>query len=337
MKILSTFKAFGLVAVLATASSAVVLDDMSSGNGTSSDGMGLWTPDSDQGSGGNSDVLIGGLSAIGEEIANCPTGDADDDGLSDCYWGWNVDQGYEGGSLNSTIKVTAAVPSSLGEDSWSWASAGWFYIFNGTSFENAAEMGFSGQETLTLSASFPIGKKLRVQVKQTNLGDLDTPARMEISGTGSMKDYSIPLSGLVVPDWDVASSGKRDMSKVVAIGFLYTVGGTATGADLPDGAAGEYPMSIAKLSCEGCSAGTALVNAAAGSVLNFEVSSSAIDFSQVSEQTSVELFNLSGELVSSESFSSDAAVSITNLSNGTYIARVNEGSSVSSFRFLVNK
>lgn len=346
MKLLSITKAFGLVAVLATASSAVVLDDFSGllgvKDGHASDGKGYWAADTDSPNQGTSKVLIetnGQLYPAGTalDIAECPTGDSANPGVeSDCYWGWNTADAYTAEGFKSILEVTAWVPSSA--DGWGWAAAGWYYIFDGEQFTSAAPAGLAASDQITFSASYDLGKQLTVSAYETSFQDDPNHNRpqMKITGTGAMKDYVFSVSDLQPASW---ATNTLDVSTIIAFGFLRSEAAATQGAEFTN--AGQTTLIISKLECSGsCGGGgtTGLVNAAEGSTLDLQITTEGLVYSGVSAQTSVEIFNLAGESVVSEVINGSAVVSTQGLDNGAYIVRTSEqGKSAVAQRFVVSK
>lgn len=355
MKLLSTAKAFGLVAIMASTLSAGVLDDFTGDpitgelNGKASDGKGQWGPENSA-TGATAEVLFDvdgtkfGVAPITDD-ATCPREGYDEDGSGDisgaetgCYWGWAMEEAYDANGLTATLKISNVVAVA---EAWNYADAGFIYAFNvsGTTGETlrdkAPAAGFSGDESFVLTATIPFGETMRVRAFPDDYIDGSGLPYTEISGTGQSKDYAFSFDQFKA-QWSGAP--EVEPTKVDAFAVVWTAGGSSEGAEVP--ASGEWDVTLSSLSCTGSASicaggGTALVNPGLSS-LDLVVTQEALVLSGVAAQTQVEIFNLSGELVASESISNNASVSIADLNNGAYVARITEqGQEAQATRFLV--
>lgn len=354
MKLLSTAKAFGLVAVMASTLSAGVLDDFTGDpitgelNGKASDGKGQWGPENSA-AGATAEVLFNvdgtlyNVQPITDD-ASCPREGFDEDGdgaisgaETGCYWGWSMeDGGYSANGLTATLKISNVVAVA---EAWNYADAGFIYAFNVTGTgetlrDKAPAAGFTGSESFSLTATIPFGQTMRIRAFPDDYVDGSGLPYTEISGTDASKVYPFTFDEFK-PQW--VGAPEVEPSKVDAFAIVWTSGGSSLGAEVPD--SGEFEVTLSEFSCTGggVCGGSALVNPGV-STLDLVITQEALVFSGVPAQTEVEIFNLSGELVSSEIISGNASVSLTDLNNGAYVARVTEqGQAAQNYRVLVGQ
>jgi len=346
MKLLSTAKAFGIAALLSTAATAGVIDDFSGcagvQDGTTSDCVGYWAADTDQYSGGTSEVLLenidGNLYPAGQglDAAQCPGGEVDEwvDGqmtgnkVSACYWGWNTADAYTAEGFKSILRMSSYVNPT----GWGWASAGWYYIANSTNFNDATPAGWSASTEFTATLSYDAGAQLTIFGYENDY--IDDPnhnrPQMKITGTGSQSPYTFAIGDLQPASW---ATNTANPSSMIALGFIRLQGAASTGEAIKDTA--DKTLVISKLES---SASSSLVNAAEGSLLDLQVTQEGLVYSNVTAQTTVEIFNMAGEQVASQLITGDQLVSTSELTNGAYIVRTAEqGKSAVSQRFVINK
>lgn len=355
MRLLSTAKAFGLVAIMASTLSAGVLDNFTGDpitgekNGKASDGKGQWGPENSA-TGATAEVLFDvdgtkfGVDPILDDTT-CPREGYDEDGSGDisgaetgCYWGWAMEEAYSAEGLTATLRISNV---SAVDEAWNYADAGFIYGFDVSGTEGATlrdkapAAGFTGDESFTLTATIPFGETMRVRAFPDDYVDGSGLPYTEISGDGTSKAYTFSFDQFKA-QWSGAPEVEPE--KVDAFAIVWTAGGSALGSEVP--VSGEWAVTLSELSCTGsasiCAGGSsALVNPGLSS-LDLVVTQEALVLSGVAAQTEVEIFNLSGELVSSEVVSNNALVSIVDLNNGAYVARITEqGQQAQTTRFLV--
>lgn len=355
MKLLSTAKAFGLAALLVSAASAELLDDFSGDpitgakNGAASNGKGFWGPDANAvGADASVEFNVDGtyydVQPITDDAA-CPREGYDEDGdgtisgaETGCYWGWSMeDGGYTANGLESRLVVENI---SAVANEWNYADAGYIYAFDvsGGTGETLREKGkpvsFSASDKVVITMNIPSLQKIKVKAFADDYVDGSGLPYYDITGSGSETTYEIAFSEFA-PQW--VGAPEIDPSKLDALFIGASSGGSTKGAAVP--AAVSMDISIKSLCINDCGGNPqSLINAAQNSLIDMNITQEAILFAGVTAQTQVEVFNIAGEALVSENFSSDNSVSLQGLQNGVYVVRVNEaGKDAVSKKFSINK
>lgn len=354
MKLLSTAKAFGIVALLATAGSAAVMDDFSGDpitgakNGFASDGKGQWGPDNSAFGATasvefNVDGTFYGVDPITDDAA-CPREGFDEsgDGVIDgaetgCYWGWSMEDGGYGADGLTAQLIVKDISAQTG---WNYADAGFIYAFDAagktgaTLREKGSGVAFNASDKFLLDMTIPLGQKLKVKAFADDYVDGSGLPFIDITGTGSKKTYELGISDFQ-PQWSGAPT--LDPSNLDALFIGFSSGGATQDAPVP--AAADFPVTFHSLCLNDCSgASTSLINTVQGSLINMQVTENSIDFVGVNANTQVEVFSIAGESVARQSLSANGSVSLTDLNNGVYVVRVNEaGKSPVQQSFVLNR
>lgn len=353
MKLLSTAKAFGLAALLVSAASAELLDDFSGDpitgakNGAASNGKGFWGPEANGvGAEASTEFNVDGTYYNEQPItddAACPREGYDEDGdgsisgaETGCYWGWSMeDGGYTANGLEARLTVSeiAAVANE-----WNYADVGFIYAFDvtGGTGETLRDKGkavsFSASDKIIITMNIPSLQKVKIKAYADDFEDGSGLPYYDITGSGSETTYEIAFSEFA-PQW--VGAPEIDPSKLDALFVGHSSGGSTKGAAVP--AEVSMNISIKSLCINECTGG-ALINAAQNSTIDMNITQEAILFAGVNAQTQVEVFNIAGEALVSENFSSDNTVSLQGLQNGVYVVRVNEaGKDAVSQKFSINK
>jgi hypothetical protein len=228
-----------------------LIDDMSLLNGRASNGVAMWFGDDDALNGGNSNILDvhGNSLARALMIQECAaasnsSGDEDGDGMSDCYPGWNVENGdaYDAGVLTADLELSSYV----NQEGWGWAAAGFVLQFEGGVNDTIAQ-GYSLEDTLELVINYPFGKDLTVKAREADFinANINSPAKMILTGTGTENLYKIPLSEFVVPEW---AENEFDPGQVYRISIAKEAAASQQGEALAESAQGVDRIQI---SCVG--------------------------------------------------------------------------------------
>lgn len=224
------------------------VDDMSSQDGKTSDGRGLWFGDDDHINNGTSTVLDKNGNSLAQALdtqacaaATSGSGDEDGDGNSDCYVGWNLDNG-DAYSADGALQVDLEMSEYVNPEGWGWAAAGLVLQFEGSTSDTIPQ-GFAADDTLEIRLTYPAGKELTVKALETQYVDVNTNsvAKTTLTGSGSPYVYKIAMSDFLVPDWAENTFNPADVWRL-SIGKQAAA--SAEGQAFPASAAGVDQLSI---------------------------------------------------------------------------------------------
>ncbi len=225
-----------------------LVDDMTSQNGSTFDAKGLWFADDDHINAGTSQILdLNGYSmAQGLSISECGvaqnnTGDADEDGMSDCYVGWNV---ANGDAYNTEGALTAQLDMNeyVNPEGWGWASAGFVLQFEGGLSDTIAQ-NFSGNEKLQIRFKFPLGEALTIKAREVGYADdgESSPASFVVTGTGQEQLLEFDWSDFTVADW---ASNTFKPADVWRLSFFKEAAAMMEGSAFPEYMKGPSELNI---------------------------------------------------------------------------------------------
>lgn len=239
-----------------TSTQGITIDDMSGADSYTSNGQGLWFGDDDHTNNGSSEVLDlnGNSLAKSLETQECATaaqtsGDVDEDGVSDCYPGWNLANGdayASDGALTAELQTTGYVNPT----GWGWASAGFVLQFEGGASDKIAQ-NFSSEDVLEVVLEYPLGETLTLKARETQYVDKDvnSPAKKEITGTGTKTKYSIPMSEFLPASW---AENEFNPADVYRLSIAKEVAAAKSGDAFPEDKKGS---SLLKIYCVGLNGG----------------------------------------------------------------------------------
>lgn len=262
---------------------------------------GFWSADDDQASGGSSTITAYNASASqwyrlneGLSIADCPTGDSVTPTESDCFFGWNMLDAIDNDNLSAKLSISEYINPT----GWGWASAGWWYIFDGTEFGTASPAGLNSNSSFQLTTSIPTGKTISLVLYETTYEEASASGSrptFQIVGTGSEQTYTVQVQNFA-PTW---GTGTTDVANIIALGILRNEGATTQG-DAIGAAAGEWEIKIRKFCLNGDCQGDEETQVSSSSQTSSEVlSSSSIVVSSAVTSSSSIVVSSSSEVSSS--------------------------------------
>ncbi len=261
--------------------------------------------------------------AQGLPTDQCPNGDTDGDGNSDCYYGWNDADMFNADGVPE-VRVTISQWVSSSAAGWGYANGGLLYILDGTGLEQTTqyrEMNIGG--AISINAKIAAGKTAKVYLLEASYNPNDPNSglhKANATGTGSYSDYN--LAKAAFSTW---ASNVADWTKVRAIAVEYELGATTQGQAFP----GQLQETLGwkSLSVDGsCTAGITGHKVAAQSV-GFAALRNGLQFSNVgSAALNVQIFNTLGKVVASHKVTAkNAFVSTEGLGDGLYVVRATDG------------
>jgi hypothetical protein len=171
----------------------------------------------------------------------CPTGDSDGDGNSDCYWGWNLGDGFT--DTGYTVRVTLG--AYVNPTGWGYTNGGLIYIFDGIQLATANYVNIGDSVTIKFWAE--AGKPVKIYLYDKNYlepapGAVVGVMKASLTGTGDWREVTMATSDFVP---DAGATNILDTSHVKAVALKYELSASQSGQAI--GSATGHPIANAML------------------------------------------------------------------------------------------